>query len=690
MKAIYKHGMLMKLLKIPAMVFLTLFLLAVSYTATAQTSSPANPICQGVSIQLNCTGQGGCDVPGAIYSWTATDPNWNTGGTYNIANPLVTESDVYGYKTQVFYLSIQYVEGGITKFSGSSVAVQVANIITISETVTNTTCFGGGGGAISTAISGGTPFFPGPPFYTFSWSPGGQTTQSISSLVAGTYTIVVTDRNSCTGSKSIVVGSPAAVGTSSANITHVGCNGGATGGINITPSGGTAGYSYLWSPGGATTEDIAGKLAGTYSVLITDSKGCTGTYSGTITEPSGMTLTGTGSSVNCFGTSGGTVTTTVSGGAFPYTYQWSTPATTQNLTGLAAGDYCVTVSDNNGCSKTGCWTVSTPALLVLSKTAVDITCFGLANGSIDLSVAGGTTNYTYHWNNNATTQDLNGLSQGAYTVTVTDSHGCSNTTSQSITQPSQITQTATVTHMKCANIDDGAIDVSVTGGTGSYTYQWSYNSATTQDLTGLHFGSYTLQVTDSRNCSATATWVVTSPATPPSFISVVHHVNCNGETGYITTTPTGGTPGYTYSWSPDGQTTQNISGLYPGTYVLILTDSKGCTASSSRELTQPAALVAGLVSKTDINCNSGNNGAIDVSVTGGTVGYTYHWSNNATTQDLGSLTAAAYNLTVTDSHGCTATFTTTLTQPSTLTQTATVTHMKCANIDDGAIDVSVT
>ncbi|MEI7898318.1 MAG: T9SS type A sorting domain-containing protein, partial [bacterium] len=215
------------------------------------------------------------------------------------------------------------------------------------------------------------------------------------------------------------------------------------------------------------------------------------------------------------------------------------------------------------------------------------------------------------------------------------------------------------THMKCANIDDGAIDVSVTGGTGSYTYQWSYNSATTQDLTGLHFGSYTLQVTDSRNCSATATWVVTSPATPPSFISVVHHVNCNGETGYITTTPTGGTPGYTYSWSPDGQTTQNISGLYPGTYVLILTDSQGCTASSSRELTQPAVLATTLT-KTDIVCYGYSTGAIDLSVTGGTTAYTYLWSNGAVTQDLTGLTAGVYNVTVTDAHGCFATNTATI------------------------------
>lgn len=420
MKAIYKQGMLMKLLKIPGLVFLMLFLFAVSFTATAQTSSPANPVCYGVSVQLNCTGLAGCGVPGAIYSWTAQDPDYSS----SLMNPLVVQGDPDGYKTQIFYLAIQYNEGGETKFSGGSVYVIIANVIGIAETVTPTTCFGGGGGAISTIISGGTPFFPGPPFYVFSWSPGGQTSQNISGLTAGTYTLLVTDRNSCTNSKSIVVGSPAAVGTSAASITHVGCNGGSTGGINITPSGGTPGYTFSWSPGGATTEDISGKPQGTYSVVITDANGCTGTYSGTITEPAGMALSGNGSTVNCFGGGGGTVDITVTGGAIPYHYVWSPGgATTEDLGSLVAGTYCVVVTDDNGCTKSGCYVVATPAVIELATSVVDVTCFGLTNGSIDLSVAGGTPGFTYLWSNTKTTQDIGGLGQGTYTVTVTDSKG---------------------------------------------------------------------------------------------------------------------------------------------------------------------------------------------------------------------------------------------------------------------------
>jgi large repetitive protein len=229
----------------------------------------------------------------------------------------------------------------------------------------------------------------------------------LTNIPAGIYSVTVTDANGCSTSASVTITQPALALSASVSGTDVLCFGNATGAADLTVNGGTAPYNYSWS-NAATTEDLANLAAGTYTVTITDANGCSTTASVTITQPaSGLTSSTTQTNVLCFGNSTGAADLTVSGGTAPYNYSWSNAATTEDLTGLAAGTYTVTITDANGCSTTASVTITQPASgLTAAISGTNVLCFGNATGAADLTVSGGTAPYNYNWSNSATTEDL--------------------------------------------------------------------------------------------------------------------------------------------------------------------------------------------------------------------------------------------------------------------------------------------
>ena len=289
-------------------------------------------------------------------------------------------------------------------------------------------CYGACTGALDLTVTGGTS--P----YTYNWS-NGKTTQDLSALCAGTYTVTVTDKNGCTVKSSKTIGQPTKI-TVSVSVKDVNCYGGADGSVDITVTGGTSPYTYLWS-NGKTTQDILGLVAGSYSITVTDSKGCKEIKSGIIVNQpaAALTVSGTVTNVKCYGGKDGAIDVSVSGGTSPYSYIWNTGATTQDLSGLSAGTYSVTVTDKNGCTEKLSKTVNQPTKLDLTAVVKDVNCYGGKDGSIDLTVAGGTSPYTYLWSTGATTQDISGLMAGTYTVTVTDNNGCTEKLSKTVNQP---------------------------------------------------------------------------------------------------------------------------------------------------------------------------------------------------------------------------------------------------------------
>ena len=366
----------------------------------------------------------------------------------------------------------------------------------------NVSCFGTSSGSIDLTVSGAqSP-------YSYSWS-NGATTQDLSNLNAGTYTVTVTDANLCTQIFSAIISAPSAFNVN-ANVTNLLCNGSGSGSIDLSVSGATAPYTYQWS-NNATTEDITNLVPAIYSVTITDVNGCSVQESATITVPTSLSTTVSVTDLPCNAGGFGSIDLSAGGGIPPYSFIWSNSSTTEDLNNLAPGIYTVSVSDVNACSATRSVTVSEPSVLTLNLQPTNISCNNETNGSINLNANGGTSPYSYIWSNNATTEDISGLSVGIFGLTISDANGCSATNAVTITQPAPFSISAQISDETLGN--DGAINLDVQGATAPYTYIWN-NGETTEDLSGIIGGNYTVTVIDANNCDTVLTFNV------PTVVSV--------------------------------------------------------------------------------------------------------------------------------------------------------------------------
>ncbi|MCF8371348.1 MAG: T9SS type A sorting domain-containing protein [Bacteroidales bacterium] len=552
--------------------------------------------------------------------------------------------------------------------------------LSVSGVTTNVSCNGGSNGAIDITVTGGTPG------YTYLWN-NGATQGDRSNLTAGTYTLTTTDSYGLQVTNSFTVTQPAVYNVSGLT-SDVSCYGGNDGGINISLWGGTPPDTYLWS-NGSTLGDQFNLPSGTYSLTCTDANGCVVTNSWTITQPSAIAKSFVKTNVSCFGGSNGAINLTVSGGTTPYTYLWNDGPTTQDRTNLSAGVYTVTITDYNGCTSSGTQTITQPSTyVVVGFTSVNVSCFLGSNGSIDMNVTGGTTPYTYFWNGGVTTQDRTNLTAGTYSVTVTDANGCTATGSRTITQPSVLTQAYTKTNVTCYGGSDGTINLTVGGGTSPYFYLWN-DGATTQDRANIIAGVYWVTITDANGCTGTGTQTISQP-TGISITGTVTNVTlAGGSDGSIAASASGGTPPYSYSWG-GGQTTPTITGLMAGTNVLTVMDSNGCGNSQSFTVldgTVGSMSLSGIV--TDASCYGSNDGAIDMTINGGSNPYTVLWSNGSAAIDQNNLGAGVYTVTVTDFYSQVAYASFTVNQPAQIVIVGSYTNASCYGGNDGSLSASV-
>ncbi len=567
--------------------------------------------------------------------------------------------------------------------STSITITEPAALVASSVVDSNISCNGlSDGGATSSAVGGIMP-------YTYAWS-NGDTTSSITGVLAGTYSVTITDANGCTVVSSATVTEPAVLAASSAVTSNISCNGLNDGSGTASATGGTMPYAYLWS-NGFTTSAITGVVTGTYSVTITDANGCSDTASITITEPAALLASSVvDSNISCNGLSDGGVSSSAVGGTMPYAYGWSTGDTTSSIAGVAAGTYSITITDANGCIAVSSATVTEPAALVASSMVDNnISCNGLSDGGGTSSAVGGTMPYTYAWSNSDTTSSITGVMAGTYSVTITDANGCTDSTSITITEPAALVASSIVdNNISCNGLSDGGGTSSAVGGTMPYTYAWS-NSDTTSSITGVMAGTYSVTITDANGCTDSTSITITEPAALVASNVVDNNISCNGlSDGGATSSAVGGTMPYTYAWS-NSATTASITGVVAGTYSVTITDANGCTDSTSITITEPVALVASSVVDSNVTCNGSTNGGGTASAVGGTMPYTYAWSNSATTASITGVAAGSYTVTITDANGCTSTSSITITEPTALVASSVVdSNTTCNTFSDGGATAS--
>jgi len=547
----------------------------------------------------------------------------------------------------------------------------------------NPDCFGGSDGSItSSGVTGGVP--P----YTFSWTNTAQTTETITGLTAGSYTLTATDATGCTHIfPTVTLTQPAQIVLTETHV-NVSCTGQTNGSINVSVSGGTSPYTYLWS-NGATTQDLTGLVSGNYVLNVTDANGCNQSISVTILDGSQVVLSSIAVNSEC-NESTGSIDLTVTGGSGNYAYSWAPGGqTSQDLSGLSAGIYDVTVTDNTlGCTATTTVIVNDfPAHDIAGVVTDGSNCVS-NDGSIDITVTGGSGDFSYLWSNGPTTQDVSGLATGTYFVTVTDNvEGCVAITSFTVQSGNPVLASTTTTDPSCGLIN-GAIDLTPSGGTAPYAYSWS-TGASTQDISGLGAGIYTVTVTDVNGCTFDGTFTLSNQGAPVISATTSDPSCPGGNDGSIALSLSGGTGPFSYSWS-NGGTTATQNSLYAATYTVTVTDqATGCTANASYTLTNPPSF-SGSVNLGNVSCGGANDGFIDLSISGGTLPYSFLWTpGNITTEDLTNLGPGNYNLTFTDGNGCSFPSAFTITSPPTLVVTETHQNVSCNGANDGSINVSV-
>ncbi len=559
----------------------------------------------------------------------------------------------------------------------------------MANTIQNNSCALDMDGVVSASATGGTP--P----YTYSWSPntGNATTMTVSNLGVGAYQVTITDANGCTQNYSTNVTDPATLTMSIVENDPVTCFGDMDGVGTISANGGTLPYAYLWDNG--VTDITASNLTGgMHSVTVTDANACFTTGFIDITVPPQIILTvTTDQNASCFGTSDGAVSAAVTGGSMPYTYTWSNTLTDATLTGITAGTYDITVTDDNGCEVTGSTIVTEPnAITSILTLANDVTCNGLSDGSASISSSGGSAPYTFLWDSGETNTTATNLSGGVNNVTITDSNNCSMIENINIVEPNLLTATITnSTNINCFGDNNGTADLNVAGGTPGYTILWD-NGETNAMATNLGGGIQGVTVTDNNGCIATTSVNISEPISALTGVAiVVTDINCFGESnGSASITPTGGTTPYNFIWD-NSETTSTATGLEAGVHIVSVTDANSCILTSSITITQPAtALSITMNFINDVTCNGQSNGSASIATSGGTTPYTFLWDSGETTATATNLIGGINNVTVTDNNNCVMIESVNILEPTLLTATITnSTNIDCFGDTDGTADLSV-
>ncbi len=522
-------------------------------------ASPTAATCNGLSdgqVQISATGGNGS----YMYSLN--------GGAYQSVESF------QGLVAGTYTFAVRDIQGCTVQ---STVIVSQPTPIQASLSSTSATCGVNNGGLLALGSGGSGSGYQ----YSLDGT-SFNTTGIFNALSAGTYYITIKDGSACERifSKSVADANGPVIQT--VGSTDVGCHGGHDGSIsvnNVTGGTGTLTYSINgqnWISG----SDFSGLSAGEYTIFVRDVNGCIGTSSLSIVEPDAFVITKNVTDASCHGGTNGTITVFAAGGSGALAYSidnGSTYQSSSSFTNLMAGIYKVTVRDVAGCTGAIFVTVHEPAAIAFTTGVLNVTCHGDANGAISVSASGGAGNFLYSIGGDSyqSSNAFNGLSGGLYPIYVKDANNCASVHFVSVHEPDSLELHANIFQVSCAGGNNGAIDISVTGGAGNNSFAWS-TDATVADLFDLNSGEYILEVTDQNGCTTIESFIVTEPQFPLVVNAVITGTDANS--GTIDATVTGGTAPYSFNWGNSGNS-EDIDSLIPGTYILTVTDASGCIST---------------------------------------------------------------------------------------------------------------
>lgn len=543
----------------------------------ASATSPGNLNCNIQQLQLN--GTGSAQGTNISYAWTATDggnivsgentqtPLVDAAGTYSIlvtdadngctqtasvavaqspsvvasiesqsnvqcngaSNGTATAAGTGGNGALAFAWSngentetitglsagtyVVVVTDGENCTASTAVVISQPDVLSANASATAQTAFGEDDGTATANPIGGTAD------YSYAWN-NGETTQTISGLAPGNYTVVVTDNNGCTVLQTVTVNSFncfLAVSTINSNLT---CNGANNGSAEVVVTAGTDPMSFEWS-NGETTQSVANLAAGTYTVNVTDGNNCPAVLTVNITQPAPLLSNTNATAESATGANDGTATANPTGGTGPYSFSWSTGEDTQTITDLAPGTYTVVVTDANGCTHQQSVEVASFLCAISPQgTVVNVSCAGASNGSVTISLIGGEAPFSYNWSNGGTTATISNLAGGTYTVDITDVNGCAVSAEATVTEPAPFTAwEVETTHPICPNEATGSATASISGATGPYNFLWS-NGVSGNALSNVIAGNYTVQVMDANGCSTSTSVAIVATDIEAPIVSV--------------------------------------------------------------------------------------------------------------------------------------------------------------------------
>ncbi|WP_254519241.1 T9SS type A sorting domain-containing protein [Aquimarina sp. Aq78] len=572
--------------------------------------------------------------------------------------------------------------------------------LSVSGTSSPVQCFGGNDGSITVLPNGGTP--------PYQYSIVGSNVEPVGTLfdglTTGDYTILIKDKNSCEASStSITVGErfptiPDVIGLS-ALINNPTLINGNNGRIVISVSAGSGSYTnYAWTrngnpftpPSGSTNTNIINLYEGVYTIVVTDSNGCSSeieTFTLTDPEPIDISINMTPNTVDCSDTKVNLIASATGGflnSGGDYTYLWDDGTSGASLTNVGIGTYQVTVSDQGGNSLPKSFQVQGPNPIIATSSVSNVGCKNGNDGAIQLTINGGTGQYTVNWTKlfdntfNKSGANITDLTAGSYEYTITDQNNCTINnfgTPIEVTEPLIGMEVFEVTASHIDNIvfggNTGVLEINIINNQGTPLFNWLKNGnpftsttgSTDTKLVNLEAGNYSIEIIDIDGCIATLTQpiVITQPDLLEIQDTTITNVSCKDlDDGKITVNVSGGIQPYTYLWTkqsdplfsrPDDP---SIDGLEPGAYIVTITDDSNVEISSGvYNITQPDLLEINSISTTPVLCPEDNTGAIDVSITGGTPPYTILWEDGQTTQDIQNLSVGQYNIMVQDANGCT-------------------------------------